>query len=163
MTAVFTRFRRSALVAVAALMAAGCATADPATTPTSQRQSPAEAGAPSFAYVVLEEDARVHFANRIDGFTVDDDNAVIFNVGVRDYYRATLWPGCGRDAQFEFAIGLPHRGAGDLSRFDSLIIDGRRCPIQTLDRIENPRITRARLAAQGSSGAAETPPAPAAP
>lgn len=158
MTLPVPKFSRALVCAVAALIAAGCATADPTAQPSPASASAAAADAPSFPYVVLEENARITFASRIDSFSVDDDDAIIFRAGLRQYYRATLFPGCGRDAQFEFAIGLPHRALSDLSRFDSLIIDGRRCPIRTLDRIENPRLTRERLAAEAAAGGPSAPP-----
>lgn len=116
----------SAAMAGAALLAFGVAQA-----------SDQEAEAPKF--VVLEQDANIPFAANISGYTLAEDGSVLINVGPNRVYRAVTWRTCRRDLRYEHAIGIDHRGGSRVDRYSTLIIDGRRCPIESLDRIEPPK------------------------
>jgi hypothetical protein len=98
-------------------------------------------------YVVLKKDASIPFSgSTIRGFQVADDDSLILDAGSR-WYRAILWSNCQRDLKFESAIGLASRPTDTFDRFSRVIVDGRTCPIESLDEIENPRITREKAAA----------------
>jgi hypothetical protein len=102
-------------------------------------------------YVVLKKDASIPFSgSTIRGFQVADDDSLILDAGSR-WYRAILWSSCQRDLKFESAIGLASRPTDTFDRFSRVLVDGRSCPIQSLDEIENPRVTREKTAAPKAS------------
>jgi hypothetical protein len=100
-------------------------------------------------YKVVQENTRIPFAaNQIDGFRVGADKSLILEGPGRRWYRVTLESFCQRDLPWENFIGLDSN-FGALDRFDSIIVDGRRCRIRTLDQIEDPRpVDRALRAAK---------------
>ena len=118
------------LAACAVLGFAGAALAEDA---------PAEA--PAFAYTVVEEDARIPFgADQIDSFRLGRDGSLLLRAGPNEWYRAVVWSPCRRDLRFEQHIAVGDRHSGSFDRFSTVVVDGNRCPIQSLDRIEDPRI-----------------------
>lgn len=122
---------KSLLLAAAVALSMSCAAfADP---PASEEQA-----APHFT--VLEENARLPFANRVvSGYNVAGDNSLILHAGPSRYYRATLWPSCARDLRWSYEhIGLDTHPNGTLDRLSTVHVRGRTCPIETLDRIERP-------------------------
>jgi hypothetical protein len=93
------------------------------------------------AYLVLEANASVPFAGRrIHGYEVAaDGRSVIFRAGANEYYRATVWPPCSSDLRYEHRIGFYTENAGGrLDRWGFVLVNGNRCPIDTLDRIAPP-------------------------
>lgn len=111
--------------------------------------TPADKTPPTF--VVLKKNASIPFSgSTIRGFQVAEDDSLILDAGSR-WYRAILWSSCQRDLKFESAIGLASRPTDTFDRFSRVIVDGRTCPIQSLDEIENPRITREKAAAAKAS------------
>jgi hypothetical protein len=55
--------------------------------------------------------------------------------------------------RFEQHIGVGDRVNTGFDRFSTVVVDGNRCPIQSLDRIEDPRIAeRAADAAAEAAG-----------
>jgi hypothetical protein len=103
-------------------------------------------------YVVLQENVDIPFARRnINGFSVGDDNSLILQVGAGRYYRATLSPPCGRDLKWEHKIAIDYDLSGRFDRFSKVIVDGRRCFVQSLDRIESPRLTKKKAAEAAAS------------
>lgn len=87
-------------------------------------------------FTVLEENARIPFIRNITGFEVVDEDRILLRVGVRQLYLAELRGTCGRDARFDHAIAVVPRGPGGVDRFSQLSIDGRRCGIESLARVE---------------------------
>jgi Family of unknown function (DUF6491) len=118
-------FFRSALAAAAVLLAPRAALANEA-----PADPLAEAG-----YVVVEPDARISALRHVTGFEVLSDNQLILRAGASRLYRAQLGGTCGRGLRFEWRLGLNTWG-GEVSRFSDVIVDGRRCPIRALDRVE---------------------------
>ncbi|MBU6408308.1 MAG: hypothetical protein KGS44_14445 [Alphaproteobacteria bacterium] len=109
---------------------------------------------PAFAYTIIEEDARIPFgADEIDSFRVGRDGSLLLRAGPGDWYRAVVWAPCQRDLRFEQHIGVGDRVNTGFDRFSTVVVDGNRCPIQSLDRIEDPRIAeRAADAAAEAAG-----------
>ena len=66
-----------------------------------------------------------------------DRSSLIFHAG-SNWYRATVWEPCQHDLRWENAIGVRSDPGGSLDRFGRVVVDGRSCPIRTLDRIERP-------------------------
>lgn len=130
-----------------ALAIPGLALADPA------QADPAPAASPAFAYVVIEENARIPFgAHRINSWRVGRDGSLLLRVGVNDWYRATLIGPCERDLRFEEFVVVQSPPGGGVDRFATAIVDGRRCPFQTLDRIADPRETERAFDARPAEG-----------
>jgi hypothetical protein len=103
--------------------------------------STAPAEASEFTYTVIEENARIPFgADEINSFRVGRDGSLLLRAGHREWYRAVLWAPCSRDLRFEQHIAFTDRSNQAFDRFSSVVVDGNRCPIQSLDRIEDPRI-----------------------
>lgn len=91
------------------------------------------------AFTIIEEDASIPFAGvRISGYEVADDSSLLIRTGPSQWYRATVWQTCRSDLRFENTIGFETRGTNTFDRFSSVIVDGRTCPIETIDRIERP-------------------------
>lgn len=125
----------TAAMAGAALLAFGVAQA-------------ADEDAEAAKFVVLEQNASIPFADNISGFNVAEDGSVLIRTGPNQVYRAVIWASCARDVRFENDIGIDHRGGSRVDRFSTLIIDGRRCPIESLDRIEPPKRAEAPATAE---------------
>lgn len=103
------------------------------------------------AYNVIQENARVAFADqRVTGFNSARDGSLIIMVGANRYYRAVVWEPCRSDLRFRQSIRLDTHPTGTLSRFSSVIVGGRSCPISSLDQIERP-LTRAEQASRQSA------------
>ena len=116
------------LFAAACVALAACATA------------PEEAAAP-VTYTVVEADASIPFASRsVRNYRVgkDEGPSLLLEAGNDRWYRATLDESCSRDLRWEQAIGVRYDATDRLDKFSSVIIDGRRCTIKALDRIEDP-------------------------
>jgi hypothetical protein len=95
-------------------------------------------------YKVIKADADIPFANRsVRGFTVTKDDTLILESTGGRFFKVEVWSPCQRDLPFAHAIGLDTRGGGRLDRFSQIVIGRQRCPIQSLDEIENPRVTAA--------------------
>lgn len=138
---------RALAVAGAALAALGFAGAAVA------EETPAEA--PAFAYTVIEEDARIPFgAREIDSFRLGRDGSLLLRVSPREWYRAVVWAPCQRDLRFEEHIGFGDRFSTSFDRFSTIVVDGNRCPIESLDRIEDPRIAERAADAAAEEAAA---------
>ncbi|MBI1188473.1 MAG: hypothetical protein GC206_14265 [Alphaproteobacteria bacterium] len=92
------------------------------------------------AYAVVDENASIPFAERrINSFRVGLDRSLILRVGASRFYRAELDDDCARDLRWEIDIGVRIPTAGALRRSDTVVIDGRRCFLRTLDEIADPR------------------------
>lgn len=112
--------RALALIAgLAILGAAGCASDGPS----------------GPAYVVVEENVSISDRSLVRRISVLDDDQLIIEVGANDYYRATLLPGCIAFADMMAPVRLEETGIG-IDRTSSFTIDGRRCSIRALDRVE---------------------------
>ena len=89
------------------------------------------------------------------------DQLVVFTTA-SDAYLLTVWPPC--DLRFTVhTIGLSSTGATIYKGLDSVVADGRRCPIGEIRRIDYAKMRAdARTAAAGAApGAAGDAPAPA--
>lgn len=92
------------------------------------------------AFTVIEADASIPFSQiAIRSYEVADDRSLLIRVGANRWYRATVWQPCRSHLRFENSIGFVTRGTDTFDRFSQVIVDGHRCPISTLDRIEDPR------------------------
>lgn len=121
--------------ALITLIAGGLAAADEPTTEAAAASE--EAASP---YAVIEENAHIAFANRrISSFRVGLDRSLILRVGASRYYRAELDESCARDLRWEIDIGVRIPANGALQRGDTVVIDGRRCFLHSLDEIADPR------------------------
>ncbi|HEV2745716.1 MAG TPA: DUF6491 family protein [Allosphingosinicella sp.] len=106
-------------VAAAAALAGGALAASP---------SPGQAGA----------EVSVPFSHqRIRSFRSLDDRSVYLRVGSRsrgEWYRATTLHPC-MELPYALAIGIADVSVtGTLDRFSTLLVDGQRCPLQSLVR-----------------------------
>jgi hypothetical protein len=100
----------------------------------------AAAGESASPYTIIEENAHIPFANRrISSFRVGIDRSLILRVGASRYYRAELDTSCARDLRWEIGIGVRIPANGTLQRSDTVVIDGRRCFLHSLDEIADPR------------------------
>jgi hypothetical protein len=86
-------------------------------------------------FTVLEPDARIAFSSLVNGFEVVDDDTILLRVGASRLYLAELSGPCGRHARWEHQLGIAPNGPG-IDTFSSLVIDGRRCRISSLTRVE---------------------------
>ena len=119
---------------------------------TAQDDTPAqtEEADDTFAYTVIEENARIPFGpRRINSFRVGRDGSLLLRTGVNDWYRAELFAPCARDLRWENHIAIGDRSSSSVDRFSFAVVDGQRCQFHRLDKIEDPRI--AERAADGES------------
>lgn len=131
------------------------------TVAVAQEAPAAAAEPPPIVYPVIDENARIPFStNRVNGFQVGEDDSLIIRVGANRWYRAELWPGCDFDLPFEHAIAIASRPDDTIDRFSVAIVNGRRCPFQTFDRIEDPGPVEEawRAARDAARASAEQPP-----
>lgn len=95
-----------------------------------------ERAAPNFS--VIEENASIPFAGHaITSYRIAEDDSLLLQAGGR-WYRATVWRSCAHDLKFEEALGFDTGAVGSFDKFSTVIVNGRRCPIQSLDRIQPP-------------------------
>lgn len=113
------------IAACAAALAAGCA-------------SQTKAEAPVVAYTVLKADATIPFASLIRDFSVGSEKSLLLKAGGR-WYRATLEQPCRSDLPWRESIGLLPGSVDRLDRFSSVLVDGHRCMLRSLDEIADPR------------------------
>jgi hypothetical protein len=88
------------------------------------------------------ERAVIHFAD-LNGIrdwrpAADDDSDSIFVEGRNgQWFRATFWMPCP-DIHFVPAVGFVTDTLGNLDRFTSIIVDGKRCYFKTFERTTEP-------------------------
>jgi hypothetical protein len=119
-----------------------------------------EAAAPAFT--IIDADAYIPATREITQFEVLNADTILLRTGINRWYAAELSGSCGRAARFEHAIGIDTPGGGRIDRFATLIVDGRRCAIQSLSRIERlpaPEAGEAPNETSGESAGAGTEPA----
>lgn len=117
--------RHVIIAAAAALAVAGCATNEQAEAPIS--------------YTVVKADASVPFASTaIRGFRVGSGKVLLLEANGGRWYRATLQSSCRSDLPWEHAIGIDGGAVDRVDKFATVIIDGRRCQIETFDEIADP-------------------------
>lgn len=127
------------LAAVAAVALAGCATAE--------QQAAAE---PAVSYAVVDDDASIPFASTIRGFRVgkDQPRSLLIEGGNGKWYRATLRDYCSRQLPWDHAIGIDAGAIDRFDRFSTVVLDGVRCQVTTVDEIADPDTPVAPAAAQ---------------
>ena len=93
-----------------------------------------DAAIPTFT--VIEADAYIPATREVTQFEIVDSDTILLRAGINNWYAAELWGACGRSARFEQAITIDSPGGGRIDRFATLVVDGRRCAIRTLSRVE---------------------------
>jgi hypothetical protein len=126
------------IIAAAVAALAACTTTRTATAPV--------------VYTVVEEDASIPFASKsIRNFRVGAAHTLLLEANSGKWYRATLDGACRSSLPWEHAIGIDAGVIDRFDRFSTVIIDGRRCQVRTLDRIADPVGTPAEAAPPGAS------------
>jgi len=124
MTSEFAR-RAAAAVCAAALLGA-CAAQAGAQSTAEERQ-----------YVVLEEDATITLPSRISGYQVEG-RSLLIKVGGNEWYRAEIDRACAVDLRGSTAVPLVEPAGSPIDQTSFVVVDGRRCHFQSLDRIADP-------------------------
>jgi hypothetical protein len=102
------------------------------------KSAPAEETAP--IYKVIKQDASIFAANRrVDNYWQGEDGSLILRAGVREWYRVEVWQPCRSDLRWEQAVGLRPGATGSFDRFSDVIVNGKRCAVERIDQIEDPR------------------------
>jgi hypothetical protein len=80
-----------------------------------------------------EEEAQIPFLHlsRLTRFHSAGEDTVYIRGPGRQWYRATTLGPC-LNLPWALAIGVDTRGAPTLDRFSSLIVEGERCPLQSV-------------------------------
>lgn len=86
-------------------------------------------------YAVVEENARIPETRDVLAFeTLDTHNVLLRATGA--LYIAQVSPSCGLDASYAQTIAVDRFGPGGVDTHSSLLVAGRRCQIETLNRVE---------------------------
>lgn len=86
-------------------------------------------------YAVLEENARIPETRQVLAFeALDGRNVLLRATGA--LYIAQVSPACGLDAGYAQDIALDTFGPGGVDTHATLLISGRRCQIESLNRVE---------------------------
>lgn len=117
---------RTIAFAGAALVAA-CATTE------STSASAEESGAAR--YTVVEENARIPETRDVLAFETLDARSVLLRA-TGALYIAQISSGCGLDAGYAQDIAIDRFGPGGVNAHSTLLIEGRRCQIEALSRVE---------------------------
>ncbi|WP_395646082.1 DUF6491 family protein [Terricaulis sp.] len=119
-----TAILRTLALAGAALVAA-CATAETAPAEESRAAD----------YTVVEENARIPETRDVLAFERIDSRSVLLRA-TGALYIAHVSPSCGLDAAYAQNIAIDRFGPGGVDNHSTLLIEGRRCPIEALSRVE---------------------------
>lgn len=126
------------------LLALALAVAGPAF--AEEAKPPVDAGKPP-VHQIVKQDAKIVFASTtVRGFQVAEDRSILLDAGPR-WYRVTVWNTCRFGLPFVQHIGYRTAATGTLDRFGDLVIEGRVCPIETIDEIAKPARKPAKPAA----------------
>lgn len=87
-------------------------------------------------YRVLEADVSIPATQSVNGYEIIDANTILLRVGANRLYAAELSGSCGRAARLNWNIGVETFGGGRIDRDARIVVDGRRCAIQSLSRVE---------------------------
>jgi hypothetical protein len=102
------------------------------------------------AYVVTEPNAQVFNRDLIRRMSILDDDTILIEEGAGRYYQATLAPGCATVLDGMANIESQETGSG-IRRGTVFVIDGRTCPVMSLDRVERaPRAVQTPATTSGS-------------
>jgi|GEM_PF-618055 len=98
-----------------------------------------EAAQPRRGATASGEEARIPFPEYggIDSWRPVDDDTLYIKGRSGQWYRAELMGPC-IGLRHKVAIGFEIRPAGSFDRFSSIIVDGQRCPLRSLTKIESP-------------------------
>jgi hypothetical protein len=111
-----------------------------AAAPAAFAETPKEAEKAAPIYKVLKQDASIFAANRrVDNYWQGEDGSLILRAGVGEWYRVELWQPCKSDLRWEQAVGLRPNPTGSFDKFSAVIVDGNRCAVERVDKIEDPR------------------------
>lgn len=88
-------------------------------------------------YAVIEADARIPATRSINSYRILDSDVLLIGAGPSGLYMAQLDGTCARAARFDTSIAIDARGGGGVDRFAQVIVNGRRCRIETLSRVEH--------------------------
>ncbi len=117
----------AATTLAAALLASACAT------PVAPA-SDADAG--EARYVIVEENAEIFPPSNVNGFEVVDRDTLLLRVGASRLYLADVWRPCTWDLRYVEAIALDHGGSSTIDKFSHVYVNGQRCPIDNVRRVE---------------------------
>jgi hypothetical protein len=99
-------------------------------------------------YVVLHEDVSIPFALRtVNSYRVGEDGSLILRRNNR-WFRAELAAICARDLPWRNSVGIRPGATGSFDRLSTVIVDGHRCQISSLDEIADPRPARTKEASE---------------
>lgn len=135
-----------AVLAAAAAVVAGCATAP--STPTAGML---------VEYEVVRADATIPFSSTVNNFRVGLDRSLLLDGPGGRWYRAQLQEPCKSDLRWEQTIALADRSMSSVSKFTDVIVAGRRCQIISLDEIANPKAAEDAARAKAEQAAAQLP------
>ena len=88
------------------------------------------------SYRIVEEHATIPSTRALTGFRGVGEQLVLIEAGGDNFYLAQVHPTCGADLVRETRIGVNSRQNGAINEFSELIIDGWRCAIVNLSRVE---------------------------
>jgi hypothetical protein len=86
-------------------------------------------------YRVVELDAHIRAGTPIAGFQVVNDRQVLIQSGDGPFL-ADLLGTCAQGGSATMAVALDPAPGGDVDRFSQVIIDGRRCGLRSLTKLE---------------------------
>lgn len=86
-------------------------------------------------YSVVEENARIPETRDVLAFERLDSHSILLRA-TGALYIAQISAGCGLDAGYEQNIAIDQFGPGGVDDHSTLLIAGRRCPIEALSRVE---------------------------
>lgn len=83
--------------------------------------------------------AAIRFADYggIENWRAAEDGSLLVEARNGKWYRATFYGACP-ELRFETAIGFVTDSLGQLDRFSSVVVDGRRCWFRSFEEIEDP-------------------------
>lgn len=92
-----------------------------------------------FGHAQAQERAVIHFADLggIKDWRPGPDDSLFIEGRNGNWFRATFFGSC-YEVKFANAIGFVTDPTGDLDKFSSILVDGRRCWFRTLERTTKP-------------------------
>jgi hypothetical protein len=109
------------------------------------------------AFVVVEPNVYIPDRTLIRRISVLDDDQLIVEEAPSRYYLIKLFPACVSVADALSPVRIEERGIG-IDRTTRFIVDGRTCPVRSIDRVERAPRTPAPASDQAPSGSgAEAP------
>ncbi|MBO9574922.1 MAG: hypothetical protein J7494_04220 [Sphingobium sp.] len=97
-------------------------------------------------------EAAIPFANHggVWNWTAEDDETVYFEDRSHRWYRARLFSRAF-ELPYAFAVGIDAGPSGRLDRWGAIVVEGRRYPFTSFERVDGPP-AKAKKARQGGQG-----------